>query len=308
VQFYLDSNPFGSAVTSFPYTISWNTASSTDGSHALSALATDADANVATSSVATVIVDNTPPVEVSGSPSGTLAAGTTSAILSLTTNENATCRYANSSGVSYASMGNIFTTTGGTNQSSNISGLSNGTSYSYYVRCDDAFGNVDASDFTISFSVATPGSSPAPAPVTQTVGVAAGYNVGYPPGYIFLPTSTGGSASGITSAPGSTLTSSNASLEAAILQLQNEFHMLLSEYPFTRNLQLYDFGSDVKALQEFLIEASTGSAAQALARYGPTQYFGFLTLGALKEYQASVDVPATGYFGPLTRNSISAHP
>ena len=57
--------------------------------------------------------DTTPPVRSNGLPTGTLAAGTTQTTLSLATNENATCRYATTAGVAYASMTNTFTTTGG---------------------------------------------------------------------------------------------------------------------------------------------------------------------------------------------------
>ena len=58
VQFYLDGIALDSAVTSSPYTVSWNTASSSNGSHALYSFMTDADANTATSSNVTVTVSN----------------------------------------------------------------------------------------------------------------------------------------------------------------------------------------------------------------------------------------------------------
>jgi hypothetical protein len=59
VQFYLDGSPLGSAVTSSPYTISWNTASSTNASHALYALATDNYSNTASSTAIIVTLTNT---------------------------------------------------------------------------------------------------------------------------------------------------------------------------------------------------------------------------------------------------------
>ena len=100
--------------------------------------------------------DTTPPTRSNGQPSGTLPAGTTQTPLSLSTNENATCRYATSAGVVYASMTNTFTTTGGTSQSTVVSGLSNGNNYTYYVRCIDAATNANPDDFAIAFSVANP--------------------------------------------------------------------------------------------------------------------------------------------------------
>jgi glucose/arabinose dehydrogenase len=105
-----------------------------------------------------IAADTTAPVRSSGSPSGTLAAGTTQTTLSLATNESATCRFATTAGTAYASMPSTFTTTGGTTHSTTVSGLSNGGSYSYFVRCQDLAGNANTNDFTIGFSVALSGS------------------------------------------------------------------------------------------------------------------------------------------------------
>ncbi len=108
--------------------------------------------------------DMTPPVRANGAPSGVLAVGTTQAALSLTTNESATCRYITSAGVSYTGMTSAFTTTGTTSHSVTITGLSNGSSYTYYMRCTDGAGIANTDDYTITFSVALPTSAPAPAP------------------------------------------------------------------------------------------------------------------------------------------------
>jgi hypothetical protein len=98
-------------------------------------------------------VPTMPPLRSSGQPTGGLAAGTTQTTLSLLTNENATCRYATTAGVAYGSMVNTFSTTGGTSQSTVVTGLISGNSYSYYVRCQDAAGNTNPDDFVITFSV-----------------------------------------------------------------------------------------------------------------------------------------------------------
>lgn len=102
-----------------------------------------------------VVTDTTPPVLSSGSPAtGTrLTAGTTSVILSITTNEDATCKYSTTAGTSYASMTNAFTLTGTTGHTQAITGLTNGADYTYYVRCSDGSNNVTTTDYTISFSV-----------------------------------------------------------------------------------------------------------------------------------------------------------
>ncbi len=68
---------------------------------------------------------------------------------------------------------------------------------------------------------------------------------------------------------------------------------------FARDLQLHDRGEDVKALQNFLISKGYLSSGNNIGIFGP------MTLSALKKYQASVGLPATGYFGPRTRTAVS---
>jgi hypothetical protein len=117
--------------------------------------------------------DTTPPTRANGQPTGALPAGTTQTTLSLSTNESATCRYATTAGVAYASMPNAFGTTGGTNHNTGVSGLGNGISYTYYVRCLDAAANVNPDDFPIAFSVSNP---PPPDPTPPTVSMTAPAN------------------------------------------------------------------------------------------------------------------------------------
>jgi hypothetical protein len=59
VQFRVDGVAFGARDTASPWTISWNTATATAGSHALSAVARDAAGNATTSAAVTVTVNNT---------------------------------------------------------------------------------------------------------------------------------------------------------------------------------------------------------------------------------------------------------
>jgi len=102
--------------------------------------------------------DTTPPTISSGSPSGTLSAGTTQTTMSVSTNENATCKYSTSAGTAYASMSLQFNSgQANTFHSTTITGLSNGNSYTRYVRCQDTAGNANTSDYTITFSVASSG-------------------------------------------------------------------------------------------------------------------------------------------------------
>jgi Bacterial Ig domain len=59
VQFNLDGAALGAAISTAPYSMNWNTASAANGSHTLTAVATDTSNNSATSSAVTVTVSNT---------------------------------------------------------------------------------------------------------------------------------------------------------------------------------------------------------------------------------------------------------
>jgi len=59
VQFQLDGNNLGSAVTSSPYSMSWDTTQSANGSHTLTAIATDTAGNSATALSVIITVSNT---------------------------------------------------------------------------------------------------------------------------------------------------------------------------------------------------------------------------------------------------------
>ncbi len=100
-------------------------------------------------------LDTTPPVISNGTPTGTLNAGTTNTTLTVTTNESATCKYSTAAGTAYSSMTNTFSSTGGTSHSTTVSGLNDGQSYTYYIRCEDTSGNADASDYPVSFVIAS---------------------------------------------------------------------------------------------------------------------------------------------------------
>jgi hypothetical protein len=64
VQFFLDGQPLGSPVTSSPYSVSWDTTKAANGTHTLSAQATDSAGDVGTSANVSVTVQNpAPPME-----------------------------------------------------------------------------------------------------------------------------------------------------------------------------------------------------------------------------------------------------
>src|SRR5204862_32887 len=104
-----------------------------------------------------------PPARAGGQPMGAPPAGTTQTTLALTTNEAATCRYSPSAGVPYDAMTQTFATTGGTAHSTPVSGLVDGGSYAFYVRCLDAAANANPDDFAISFTVGSPPADTTPA-------------------------------------------------------------------------------------------------------------------------------------------------
>jgi concanavalin A-like lectin/glucanase superfamily protein/thrombospondin type 3 repeat protein len=102
-------------------------------------------------------VDVTPPVRSAGSPHGSLSAGTTQTLLSLTTNEVASCRYDTVPDASYASLPSTFSTPDGTAHSTTVTGLVDGQTYTFYVRCQDTAPtpNANPDDFLITFSIAS---------------------------------------------------------------------------------------------------------------------------------------------------------
>ncbi|MEA1925078.1 MAG: hypothetical protein U9M95_04340 [Candidatus Altiarchaeota archaeon] len=99
------------------------------------------------------VTDINPPSRSNSQPNGTLSAGTTSTNISLTTDKQAVCRYSNASNTSYVDMESDFTYTNSTNHSTQVSGLENGKTYIYYVRCNSTYGYVNDDDFNITFSV-----------------------------------------------------------------------------------------------------------------------------------------------------------
>ena len=131
--------------------------------------ATTADTTISFT-VASPPLDVVPPQITSPTPTGTLPVGTTQAVLGVVTNEAATCRYGTTPGVAYDALTTPFTTTGATVHSTTQTGLVNGGSYVYYVRCRDSAGNATTADTTISFAVASP---PPPDTTPPTVSVTA---------------------------------------------------------------------------------------------------------------------------------------
>ena len=77
VQFKLDGNNLDSADSTAPYSVTWNTATATNGTHSLTAVARDAAGNSTTSSAVSVTVNN--PVADATPPAVSISAPTKSA-------------------------------------------------------------------------------------------------------------------------------------------------------------------------------------------------------------------------------------
>jgi len=151
-------------------------------------------------------------------------------------------------------------------------------------------------------------------PTGPVVSVAAGVPQWTPPASVATPTSSPSS----TTATTTNLSSSTQDLQALLQSLEAQLAALEAQavaqgsatpsYSFTRNLSYGMTGSDVKALQQYLIAQNKGPAAERLKAHGVTQNFATLTVGALIEFQRAVGItPASGYFGPITRAWVKAH-
>jgi len=100
--------------------------------------------------------DTTPPIISNSSPTnGTiLNSGKTSVLISLQTDETATCRYSTTD-ETYGSMTDFFDQINATNHTVTVTSLVDGTTYDYYVRCQDLATNVNTTGYLITFSLDT---------------------------------------------------------------------------------------------------------------------------------------------------------
>lgn len=78
-------------------------------------------------------------------------------------------------------------------------------------------------------------------------------------------------------------------------------------YAFSKNHRQGDTGADILALQQFLNAHGFQVASSGPGSPGnETSIFGSKTYRALIKFQAANNLPATGYFGPLTRALINS--
>jgi hypothetical protein len=154
VQFLLDGAPLGVPVTTSPYTLTWNTTSVGNGTHSLSARATDTVGLTNTSAAVSVTVSNPPTISqivVSGiAPTG--------ATIGWTTNVPATSQVMYGVTAAYGSQTPLDTTLV-TSHSQTVSGLQGGTTYHFQVQSKDST-NALISSADQTFTTAPPVTCP----------------------------------------------------------------------------------------------------------------------------------------------------
>ncbi|TXI10250.1 MAG: DUF2341 domain-containing protein [Polynucleobacter sp.] len=270
----------------------------------------------------TYINDATAPVRSAGLPSGSQLVGTTQVTLSLTTDESATCKYGITASTAYASIVTTFATTGGTSHSDTITGLSNGQSYNYYVRCIDGSSNANTDDYTISFSIASPVSSggggggggfSAPYPTAPAGGFTATRDITNSQNKTVLHFGFGNDITNIAISDNANFTpatyiNATSSVEwiatttkiwyikycnrygrcsnPISLQINAYVPVVYNSYKFYRNLSYRMTNSDIKELQKYLNANGFIIAQSGAGSLGKeTNYFGLLTYKALIKFQ-----------------------
>lgn len=144
VQMLLDGSNLGSPDTSSPYSITWNTTGTGNGSHTLSARCTDTSSNQTTSSTISVTVSNDTTAPTDPANLWLTIAGATQLDLSWTASTDAVgvtgYRIERCTNAACSSFAEIAQTSGTTY--SDTSGITAGTFYGYRVRASDAASNL----------------------------------------------------------------------------------------------------------------------------------------------------------------------
>jgi chitodextrinase len=150
MQFLLDGVALGAEDGAAPYTLSWDTTLSANGSHTLSAIARDTSGNTQTSAPVGVVVSND--FTLPSSPSNLVATTVSSSTIGISW-------VAASDNVGVTGYG-IFRDSQQVGTSTTLSildtGLSPGTTYVYTVAAFDAAGNTSAPSTGLSVTTAAP--------------------------------------------------------------------------------------------------------------------------------------------------------
>src|SRR5712672_71953 len=171
VQFRLDGANLGARDTSAPYSVSWNTTATSNGSHTLTAVATDLLGVQFTSSPVTVTVNNAPPppppdTTPPSAPTGLTASAVSSSQINLSW--AASSDNVGVSGYRVFRNGTQIATTSATSFTHNT-GLSPSTTFTYTVAAFDAAGNLSAQSSPASATTpAAPDTTPPSVPTGLT--------------------------------------------------------------------------------------------------------------------------------------------
>jgi alpha-mannosidase len=159
VQFTLDGANLGSEDTSSPYSVSWSTALSQNGTHVLSARVRDIAGNLGTAPNVSVTVNNSD-VTAPSVPTGVAAAAVSSTQINLSW--NASSDAVGVTGYRLTRNGSVLASTTATSYQN--TGLASGATYTYTVAAFDAAGNTSAESSPVSATT-----SGAPPPIGSTL-------------------------------------------------------------------------------------------------------------------------------------------
>ena len=104
------------------------------------------------------VIEPGPPIRSNGLPDMDLPNGTTQVVMSLDTNIIANCRYDTVAGTDYSMMPFSFSVLPTTQHETTLTGLTDETTYTFYIRCSHPVGGDNPDDFIITFSILGPGS------------------------------------------------------------------------------------------------------------------------------------------------------
>jgi hypothetical protein len=154
VQFQVDGASVGPRVTSAPYQATWDSTQASNGSHVVTAQASDGAGNVATSAGVSVTVSNAPPPVITNvSATGISQTGAT---VSWTTDVGSSSQVEYGTTTSYGTATAVDPTSV-TTHAVGLSGLSAGTLYHYRVKSGSPGGALAVSgDFTFTTSPPSP--------------------------------------------------------------------------------------------------------------------------------------------------------
>jgi len=124
-----------------------------DGIHNITYWCNNTNTNYTTNGTQTDVYNfsivATAPILSSGEATGYLTSNV--GTITVTTNENAVCRYATTAGIAYGSMDSDYESDSGILHSWSVP-TSSYTTYSYFIRCNDTYGKLTTTDYPINFT------------------------------------------------------------------------------------------------------------------------------------------------------------